>query len=68
MTVDKSVGAAGKAGKGGAGGQTKKKRADMSVEPLVGEGAKPKWKEGGGDIQKDLEVWVMGTMVIRVAG
>ena len=64
LVVDKGVGAAGKAGKKrGVGG----KRADVYAEGGGDEG-KLEWQQGGEDMQRDLEAWAMGAMVMRAVG
>ena len=67
LATDKGVGVAGKAGK--KGGQGKKKGTDATQDiSSIGNAQKQKWGEGGEDIQKDLEVWAIGAMVMKVVG
>ena len=67
LAIDKGVGVARKAGK--KGGQGMKKGVDAAPDiPSIGSVQKQKWGEGGGDIQKDLEVWAIGAMVMKVVG
>ena len=67
LAIDKGVGTAGKAGK--KGGQGKKKGVDVAQDiSSIGDAQKQKWGGGGEDIQKDLEVWVIGAMVMKVVG
>lgn len=75
LMVDKGVGtAAGKAGKKrGVGGQRKTKHGDVQGEVAApGERnedvGKLEWQQGGESIQRDLEVWAMGAMVLRAVG
>ena len=66
LAIDKGVGV-GKAGK--KGGQGKKKGVDTAQDlSSIRNVQKQKWGEGGEDIQKDLEVWVIGAMVMKVVG
>jgi len=68
LAIDKGVGVAGKAGK--KGGQGKKKKGADAAQDIssIGDAQKQKWGEGGEDIQKDLEVWAIGAMVMKVVG
>ena len=74
LMVDKGVGAAGRAGKKrGPGGQRKAKRPDVQGEvaaPGDGDGdeGRLEWQQGGEGVQRDLEVWAMGAMVMRAVG
>lgn len=67
LAINKEVGVVGKAGIKGR--QGKKKSADVAQNTSgIGDAQKQKWGEGGEDIQKDLEVWVIGAMVMKIVG